>query len=229
MPNATNIIAPRVPLTDPRTGLVHREWYNFFFSLFELTGGGQNQMSITDLMVGPPTNDVDLSALIADVLTEPTDSPLVSQLAVVAKAIQSLGVVPPVPDTMALVVALQGLQEGPADAGLTERVAELVKTVQGLQMVPVAQPGPVYLTATATLDFPDTAAGACSDLTITVPGAVDGDKVDVVVPNGSVPANGVFFGWASAADTVTIRYANNDLVTSYNPSSGLFRAVVTRF
>jgi len=166
-------------LTDPRTGLVHREWYNFFFSLFELTGGGQNQMSITDLMVGPPTTDVDLSALIADVLTEPTDSPLVSQLAVVAKAIQSLGVVPPVPDTMALAVALQGLQKGPADAGLTERVAELRKVVQALQVAPVAVPPPASLpyvrtatTTPVTITSAEAAVGATIYVKLAAPGAV---------------------------------------------------------
>jgi hypothetical protein len=30
---------PRVPLVDPRTGEVSREWYRYFFSLFNLTGG----------------------------------------------------------------------------------------------------------------------------------------------------------------------------------------------
>ena len=34
MPNITNITPPRVPLTDPRTGLIAREWYLFLLSLF---------------------------------------------------------------------------------------------------------------------------------------------------------------------------------------------------
>lgn len=37
MPNTTNIIAPRVPFLDERTGLISREWYRFLFNQFELT------------------------------------------------------------------------------------------------------------------------------------------------------------------------------------------------
>ncbi len=84
-------------------------------------------------------------------------------------------------------------------------------------------------TAVATLNFPNTAAGACSDLTVAVPGAKDGDVVDLGVPAASVPANGSFFGWVSAPGVVTIRYTNNDLVTAYDPAEGDFRVVARRF
>lgn len=36
MPNITNITPPRVPLTDARTGMITREWYLFFLSVFNL-------------------------------------------------------------------------------------------------------------------------------------------------------------------------------------------------
>lgn len=49
----TNITPPRVPIIDERTGLISREWYRFFVNLFNLTGGGQNTTSLTDLQVGP--------------------------------------------------------------------------------------------------------------------------------------------------------------------------------
>jgi len=39
-PNTTNITPPRVPVIDPRTGLISREWYRFFLNLFTNTGGG---------------------------------------------------------------------------------------------------------------------------------------------------------------------------------------------
>jgi hypothetical protein len=85
------------------------------------------------------------------------------------------------------------------------------------------------LSATATLDFGSTAAGAVSDLTITVTGAADGNVVSIGVPNGSIVASGTFFGWVSASNTVTVRYANNDLTTARDPASGTFRAMVTQF
>lgn len=59
--NITQIPAPRVDFIDPRTGLLSRQWYRFFLSLFNLTAGNANSTSISDLQVGPPqpaSNDV---------------------------------------------------------------------------------------------------------------------------------------------------------------------------
>jgi hypothetical protein len=51
LPNITNITPPRVPLTDPRSGLIAREWYLFFLSLFNQTGQSTN--SLEDIQKGP--------------------------------------------------------------------------------------------------------------------------------------------------------------------------------
>lgn len=85
------------------------------------------------------------------------------------------------------------------------------------------------LTNTATLDFGSTIAGAVTDLTLTVTGAADGDAVTIGVPNASYPATGTFTAWVSAANTVTIRYANNSLTLSQDPASGTFRASVIKY
>lgn len=39
-PNVTQITAPRVELLDPKTGLMSREWYRFFYNQYVLTGDG---------------------------------------------------------------------------------------------------------------------------------------------------------------------------------------------
>lgn len=39
--NLTNIPASRVPITDPKSGFATREWYRYFFNVFEALGGGQ--------------------------------------------------------------------------------------------------------------------------------------------------------------------------------------------
>ena len=39
-PNATQITAPRVDLIDPRSGLMSREWYRFFYNIYTITGEG---------------------------------------------------------------------------------------------------------------------------------------------------------------------------------------------
>lgn len=85
---------------------------------------------------------------------------------------------------------------------------------------------PTVISATATLDFGSTAAGASTDLTIALTGALDGNPVSVGVVVGSVVANGVFTAWVSAADTVKVRFTNTNLVTALDPASGVFKVVV---
>lgn len=55
MLNVTQIPALRVPFIDPNTGLISREWYRFLLNLFTLTGSGNNQISLDDVQVGPPS------------------------------------------------------------------------------------------------------------------------------------------------------------------------------
>lgn len=83
------------------------------------------------------------------------------------------------------------------------------------------------LTGSATLDFPSTAAGTSSDLTITVTGASDGDVVSIGVPNAAISANTCYTAWVSASNTVTVRF-NNYSVGAVDPSSGTFKTKVTK-
>jgi hypothetical protein len=62
--NITNITPPRVQLTDPNTGLVSREWFRFFQSLFQLTGSGQNDFTLQDLQIGPDGDAASLAAVL---------------------------------------------------------------------------------------------------------------------------------------------------------------------
>ena len=45
--NITQITAPRVPIVDPKTGLVSREWFRFFNAVYEQLGGGAGGASGT--------------------------------------------------------------------------------------------------------------------------------------------------------------------------------------
>lgn len=80
-----------------------------------------------------------------------------------------------------------------------------------------------HLSATAALDF-DLSAVASQDLTIAVPGAALGDTVVIGVPNGSVTADTLFWGWVSATNTVTVRAMR--IAGTPNPAGGTFRADV---
>jgi len=46
-PNITQITAPRVALLDPKTGLMSREWYRFFYNQYVLTGSGTGITPVT--------------------------------------------------------------------------------------------------------------------------------------------------------------------------------------
>jgi len=46
-PNATQITPPRVSIIDERTGAVSREWYRWFYSLYNITGGGLGVIPVT--------------------------------------------------------------------------------------------------------------------------------------------------------------------------------------
>lgn len=80
-----------------------------------------------------------------------------------------------------------------------------------------------HLSATATLDFASQVGVGCENLTITVTGAAVGDTVAIGIPNGSIVTNGVFYGWVSATNTVSIKFC---AVVSGDPASGSFRADV---
>ena len=74
MPNVTNIPAPRVSIIDERTGLISREWYRFFLNLFTLVGQGNNQITLDDIQVGPPEQNINI--LLANSMTDPAPVPV---------------------------------------------------------------------------------------------------------------------------------------------------------
>jgi len=136
----TNITPPRVPLTDQRTGLISREWYRFFLNLFELTGGGKNTASLTDLQLGPPPlTQEDLANIDVDIQTQ--DYAL-DQIAEMQKQIQAL--------------QLQTNYQ-------TDDFAEMQKQIQALQLTPpprefkLARYGSFYDTTTQTATTINTA------------------------------------------------------------------------
>ena len=83
------------------------------------------------------------------------------------------------------------------------------------------------LSTTAVLDFPSTGAVSTSDLTVTLTNAAVGDAVYIGLP--SAPSAGfVFFGFVSAANTVTVR-AMNITAGALDPVSATYRVTVVQF
>lgn len=93
MPNPLNvpITPPRVAFIDPRSGTVSREWYMFFLSLFQLTGG--SSVSLDDVQKGPPMLTVDEINVIVAKAGEnlrPSTESVVEQIAELRKQIEAL-------------------------------------------------------------------------------------------------------------------------------------------
>jgi uncharacterized membrane protein len=116
-PNATPtpITPPRVPLIDPRTGLIDRAWYLFFLSLFNAS------QSVNDVLVAPNTisliasYDAALQALAQEVETQPLPVDLSAEL---AKQIQA--------------VSLED-----CCSALVSQLAEVQKQIEALQAQPI--------------------------------------------------------------------------------------------
>jgi hypothetical protein len=116
----TNITPPRVPLLDPKTNLISREWYRFFLNLFVLTGSGQNTASLTDLQVGPPMpTQEDFGEIVINIdslKTQPSQESALDQIAELQKQIDGL--------------------KKQIECPCTELTAELQKQIEGLQVTP---------------------------------------------------------------------------------------------
>ena len=127
-PNATPtpITPPRVPLIDPRTGLIDRAWYLFFLSLNDIATGviddsgltfssesllasyDQALFSVTqELQTLPPV----VTLPVPDVLTD-CCSALESQVAEMQKQIEALQV-QPIVDTAAITAAISAASSAP--------------------------------------------------------------------------------------------------------------------
>lgn len=128
MLNITQIIAPRVPLVDPATGLITREWYRYFYNLYVLTNGSST--SLDELQIGPPVADnVTLTNLINDIASLPSAMDFA------------------VAETDVLQKEINGLASANDVAELQAKYAVLVKSINGLASQPVYTPQfprPIY-------------------------------------------------------------------------------------
>lgn len=119
MPDITQIMPPRVPLVDERTGLISREWYRFFFNQFGKIGG--TNQSLEDLQFNPVSDPNVFAETQKDV--SPTNSAQESQIAEQQKQIQAAEL-----SSQGALMALQA------------QLANLTTDVQGLALSPPVTP-----------------------------------------------------------------------------------------
>lgn len=162
--NITNIPAPRVDFIDPRTGLMAREWYRFFFNLFNLTGAGTTDTSLADLQVGPPVYDVTgaIEQNLDSVRLALQSEDVQSALAELAKQIQALESNNQAEQFFEQFKRIDGLEQQPPTGDLLE----IVKRLEALETAPIPQShlkraayGTFYDTTTQTAAAINTAYG----------------------------------------------------------------------
>lgn len=122
MPNLTPITPPRVPLIDPRTGLIDRAWYMFFLSLNNVAQTLDNSdvgSSAESLLA---SYDAALLALAQNVDTQPLPVDLSVEL---VKQIEAAGLVDCCSELLSQVAELQKQIDGLA----TEPKLELLQSI----------------------------------------------------------------------------------------------------
>jgi len=126
--NPIPITPPRVPLVDPRTGLIDRAWYLFFLSLNNIASAVVDNVNIgTD-----------------------TDSLLASYDAALRSVNQELQTLPPVvalpaPDVL-----------GDCCSALVSQIAEMQKQIEALQVQPIVDVGLITASIAALSSAPVT-------------------------------------------------------------------------
>jgi hypothetical protein len=113
MPDITQIMPPRVPLVDERTGLISREWYRFFFNQFEKVGS--SVASLEDLQLGPLESDsfgFEIAKNITQFAIQPSQDGAIDQIAEMQKQIQALQLQPQI-DVAAIFAAINTLSSAP--------------------------------------------------------------------------------------------------------------------
>lgn len=83
----------------------------------------------------------------------------------------------------------------------------------------------IIVSSSTVLDFPNTAS-SCSDIPVTVSGALDANVCSIGAPSGSVAASTFFTCYVSATNTVTTRFCTNGVTV--NPASGSYTISLIR-
>jgi len=240
MPNITNITPPRVPLVNPETGLITREWYLFFLNLFTLTGSGSNDLSINDLAQAPNIEaavaqyDEAIKLLTSQVDTQPDISGSLGTLASVNQ--DNVGYLrfnnypSPTPGTAAGTISWNDTggidfhMGVPGDhtglSNITQQVGEELyvygKASSAISDSPLQA---VYKTGTigasGTITFAPTIAG------LTDPGAIIGVATENIATNsfGRVTAFGIVHGINTTGAAYGETWHDNDDIW-YNPVTG---------
>ena len=189
-PNVPILTPPRVPLVDPRTGLINRAWYLFFLSLNNVATGVVNS---TD-SIGP-----DSASLIAS---------LEAALQAVNQELQTLPPAVDLSDELAKQIQAEALAD--CCSALVSQVAELQKQIDALQVQPIVDVGAINAAIAALSSAPVTqtanfSVGATDVWTIN---NKSGSSCTVTLPTPSISAGRVLYFQNYQAQTLVSASSN---------------------
>ena len=195
-PNATPtpITPPRVPLVDPRTGMIDRAWYMFFLSLNNIATDVVDDGGLgPDVMSLLASYDAALQALAQEVETQP----------------------PPVDLSAELIKQIQAAGLEDCCSGLLSQVAEMQKQIDGILLQPTASS---YITSLGYVTGP----ASSTDNAIARFDGTSGKIIDnsVVTIDDTGATTGITTLAASTSVTTPIVQASNSAGLSLKNASG---------
>ena len=199
-PNATPtpITPPRVPLIDPRTGLIDRAWYLFFLSLNNVATGVIDDSGLTfssESIIA--SYDAALQALAQEVETQPLPVDLTAEL---TKQIEAAGL-------------------ASYSAGLLSQVAEMQKQIEALTVLPPSLLGSVTSVGLSLpTEFTVTDSPVTSSGTLTATWVSQTAKYFFAAPNAT--SGTPSFRAIVASDIPALSYVSSVTGTSPVLSSG---------
>ena len=190
-PNATPtpITPPRVPLIDPRTGLIDRAWYLFFLSL----------------------NDAATAVVDDSGLTFSAESTIASVDAELRTLAQFAETLPPSIDLNSeLVKQIDAATLADCCSALVSQVAELQKQIEALQVQPIVDVGAINAAIAALSSAPATytADFSVAATNVWIINNKSGSSCTVTLPTASISAGRVLYFQNYQAQTLVSASSN---------------------
>ena len=187
--NPTPITPPRVPLIDPRTGLIDRAWYLFFLSLNNAA-----------------TAIIDDSGLTFS--AESTIASLDASLRAVNQELQTLP--PPIDLNSELIKQIDAAALADCCSALVSQVAELQKQIEALQVQPIVDVGAINAAIAALSSAPATYAAdfSVAATNVWIINNKSGSSCTVTLPTASISAGRVLYFQNYQAQTLVSASSN---------------------
>jgi hypothetical protein len=188
-PNVPIITPPRVPLVDPRTGLISRAWYLFFLSLNNIATGVVDDSGLT------------FSA-------ESTIASVEAELQTLAQFAETL---PPSIDLNGeLVKLIDAATLADCCSTLVSQVAELQKQIDALQVQPIVDAGAINAAIAALSSAPATytADFSVAATNVWIINNKSGSSCTATLPTASISAGRVLYFQNYQAQTLVSASSN---------------------